>query len=158
MKSINIFILIINHDFPSCSPIQHQWRNTLYSQLLVLGKAAQWMAQCPRRKQESCALLQFIHCFASWHRTFIDMQFFRRTALVQSIFTSYNKILLATGGSLFAGYVGWLGVLRSQQGSEFNRLVTRNDCGSTPVWKNPEAVVNLREKDYKTFMNRRDGV
>ena len=36
--------------------------------------------------------------------------------------------------------------------------MTRNDCGSTPVWKNPEAVVNLREKDYKTFMNRRDGV
>ena len=56
-----------------------------------------------------------------------------------------------------AGYLGWLGAFRSQQDSEISLLVSRNDNNSMPLWTSEDAVVNLREKDYKTFMQRRKG-
>ena len=36
-------------------------------------------------------------------------------------------------------------------------MVAKNECGSTPLWRKEEQVVNLREKDYKAFMSRREG-
>jgi hypothetical protein len=66
-------------------------------------------------------------------------------------------LLIGVGGSIVGGYIGFLGLLKAQEDSEFNRIVSKNECGTTPLWTKEEAVVNLREKDYKTFMARRDG-
>lgn len=57
------------------------------------------------------------------------------------------------GGS----YLGFLAVLKAQESGEINRVVAKNECGSTPLWRKEDAVVNLRERDYKTFMSRREG-
>lgn len=84
-------------------------------------------------------------------------QFFRKTSLVRTAFTSYGKIFTAAAATLGGGYLGWLALLKSQERDEFIRVVKKNECGSTPLWRNEESVVNLRDKDYKTFMSRRDG-
>jgi hypothetical protein len=55
------------------------------------------------------------------------------------------------------GYLGFLALLKAQEGGEINRVVSKNECGSTPLWRKEEQVVNLREHDYKTFMARREG-
>jgi hypothetical protein len=85
------------------------------------------------------------------------MQFFRRSTLIRSLFTSYGKITTGVAGTAIGSYLGWLAVLKSQEGSEIQRVVLKNECGSTPLWRREDHVVNLRERDYKTFMSRRDG-
>ena len=55
-------------------------------------------------------------------------------------------------------YFGWWGLLKAQESSEYTRLVSRNDCAATPLWRKEDQVVNLREKDYKIFMKRREGL
>lgn len=60
-------------------------------------------------------------------------------------------------GTSSVAYLGWLAVLKTQETGEIERVVLKNECGSTPLWRKEEQVVNLRERDYKTFMSRRDG-
>lgn len=71
--------------------------------------------------------------------------------------TSYGRLLLGVTGSVGGSYVGFLGLLKAQEGGEISRVVAKNECGSTPLWRREDHVVNLRERDYKTFMSRREG-
>lgn len=83
------------------------------------------------------------------------IQVLRRTALVRSFASSYGRIIVGAAGSVGGAYLGYLGLLKAQESSEINRVVSKNECGSTPLWRKEELVVNLRERDYKTFMTRR---
>jgi hypothetical protein len=74
---------------------------------------------------------------------------------VQSVFSSYGKIFAGVGGSLVGAYFGWYALLKTQEGSEIERVVSKNECGATPLWKDEAKVVNLRELEYKIFMSRR---
>ncbi len=44
-------------------------------------------------------------------------QFFRRTPVIRSVFSSYGKLLIGAGGSLVGTYIGWLSILKSQESS-----------------------------------------
>jgi hypothetical protein len=70
---------------------------------------------------------------------------------------SYRNSITGFGVAATAGYLGWLALFKTTEGGEIDRVVSKNECGSTPLWKKEAAVVNLREKDYKTFMARREG-
>ena len=74
-----------------------------------------------------------------------------------SFFNSYRNVVTGFGVAATAGYLGWLALLKTTEGSEIDRVVSKNECGSTPLWKKETAVVNLRDRDYKTFMARREG-
>ena len=64
-------------------------------------------------------------------------------------------MITGLGGGSIAGYFLWLSAFKSQETSEIASLVARNDNNCLPLWSSSEAVVNLREKDYKHFMQRR---
>jgi uncharacterized protein YfbU (UPF0304 family) len=81
----------------------------------------------------------------------------RKTALVRSFTGSYGKVFTGLLGSTGGAYLGYLALLKSQEGSEVNRVVSKNECAATPLWQKEDQVVNLREKDYKKFMSRREG-
>jgi hypothetical protein len=70
---------------------------------------------------------------------------------------SYGKIVTGAAVSVGGRYLGFLALLKAQESSEINRVVSKNECGSTPLWRRQDQVVNLRESDYKTFMSRREG-
>lgn len=115
------------------------------------------MEQYPHRKSQPRLLLRSYEPCSRSHRTFIVIQLLRKTTAVKSVFTSLGKTVLGISGGIVGGYIGWYGVLKSQEGSEIYRVVLKNECGTTPLWKSEDSVVNLREKDYKTFMSRRQG-
>ena len=71
--------------------------------------------------------------------------------------SSLGKLVFGIGGGVTGGYIGWLALLKSQEGCEISKVVLKNECGSTPLWKSEDKVVNLREKDYSNFMSRRQG-
>lgn len=84
-------------------------------------------------------------------------QLLRRTPIVRAFGSSYGKLFTGVAGSIGGSYLGYLALLKSQESGEINRVVSKNECGSTPLWRREDQVVNLRERDYKTFMSRRDG-
>ena len=112
-----------------------QWRKFLHSHFMVLRKTIQWLVEYPRRKQKSCLLLQSFHTLTRRHRISFVMKFFRRTPLIKSLATSFGRLSIGVGGAFVGSYIGWLGLLKSQESSEYERLVSRNDCGSTPLWR-----------------------
>jgi hypothetical protein len=113
--------------------------------------------QHPRREQKPRPLLQSLLRRSRRHRNSLPTQFLRRTALLRAFTGSYGKILTGAAGAVGGSYLGFLGLLKAQEGGEISRVVAKNECGSTPLWRKEDQVVNLRERDYKTFMSRREG-
>jgi len=54
---------------------------------------------------------------------------------VRSFTGSYGKILAGVGGAYIGSYLGWWALLKAQESSEYTRLVSRNDCAATPLWR-----------------------
>ena len=90
------------------------------------------------------------------HRNPTLNQFLRKSPLLRPFSGSYAKVLTGLGGGSVAGYLLWLSAFKSQESSEIATLVARNDNNCLPLWAKQESVVNLRERDYKTFMKRRE--
>lgn len=63
------------------------------------------------------------------------MQLLRRSALLRAFTGSYGKIVTGSAGAVGGTYLGFLAFLKAQEGSEINRVVAKNECGSTPLWR-----------------------
>ena len=89
------------------------------------------------------------------HRNSPPKQVFRKSSLIKPLFSSYYKIIAGIGGGSTAAYFLWLFAFKTQELGEINTLVARNDNNCLPLWSSESAVVNLREKDKKLFLLRR---